>query len=484
MDYGVTDRGFVVKPFEVILREEQEDFRRAFGNDIDLSDTGIEGVYVRNQALKRTQLWEQLGKLYAIGDVDDSFGVYLDRLANFVNVQRLPASATQVYECLWAEEGTKLPKGHILRAGKAGTFKSAADIVAGKNSLLGFHLVVSEAAEGHTYQFAIDTEIISYTALSGDGKEQIRDGLKNSLGNIYSQGSYTVENKGEDGLIIHRSEGTVPFTLSSSDAMLEFPLLGVYSRYECTVTGAMIVPAGALNEIVSRVNGLDSAVNYASGITGRAVESDTDLRMGLGTRQKQATANEVAIQNEILKISGVEYARVYSNRDSIEVAGRPPKSYEAVVVGGDEQEIAELIFEKGPAGIQAFGNIVKDVTDSEGFHWGIGFSRPVNRYIWVKVDYSRNSEEDLPMGVVNAIQDNITAWSHTALNVGTDLIYQKMFRPVYDVRGIGFAAIKVAVSGGLNPPGEDEYRSENVEISEVEIAVLDRTRIIVRELAA
>jgi uncharacterized phage protein gp47/JayE len=484
MGYGVTDKGFIVKPFEVILREEQEDFRAAFGNDIDLSDTGIEGVYVKNQALKRAQLWEQLGKLYVIGDADDSFGVYLDRLANLVNVQRLPASATRVYECLWAEEETKLSKGHILRMGKTRTFKSTADVIAGKNSLLGFHLVVAEAVEGHTYQFTMDTEIISYTASGGDGKEQILDGLKTSLGEIYSQGTYTIENKGEDGFMIHRSEGIIPFALSSSDVMLEFPLLGVYSRYECTVTGAVIVPVGALNEIVTKVNGLDSVINYASGITGRAMESDTELRMDLGTRQKQATSNEVAIQNEIRKINGVEYARVYSNRDIVEVAGRPPKCYEAVVVGGDEQEIAETIFEKGPGGIQAFGSIVKDVVDSEGFHWNIGFSRPINKYIWVKVNYSRNSEEDLPMGVVSAIQDNIMIWSHTALNVGVDFIYQKMFRPVYDVQGIAFADIKVAVTDGLTNPVEDDYRSENITISEVEIAVLDRTRIIVQELAA
>jgi hypothetical protein len=204
--------------------------------------------------------------------------------------------------------------------------------------------------------------------------------------------------------------------------------------------------------------------------------------MSLGTRQKQATANEAAIQNEIFKVSGVEYARVYSNRDITEINGRPPKSYEAVVVGGDEQAIAELIFEKGPAGIQAFGNIVRDVVDSEGFHWDIGFSRPVNKYIWVKIDYSRNSEENLPVDVVSAIQENIIAWSQTALNVGVDIIYQKMFRPVYDVRGIGFAAIKVAVTIDLTPPAEDEYRSENVGINEAEIAVMDKTRIIVREL--
>jgi hypothetical protein len=287
-----------------------------------------------------------------------------------------------------------------------------------------------------------------------------------------------------DGLSVHSKVGLGAFSIASSDINLEFPLLGFFAVYTATKTGAVIVSIGALHEIVNKVNGLDSAINYASGVTGRAVESDTELRISLGNRQKQATANEVAIQNEILKVSGVEYARVYSNREIIEKDGRPPKSYESVVVGGDEQAIAELIFEKGPAGVQAFGNIVKDVVDSEGFHWDIGFSRPVNKYIWIKVDYSRNAEEDLPLGVVSAIQENIIAWGQAALNVGVDLIYQKMFRPVYDVQGIGFAAIKVAVTTDLTPPADADYSSENIEITEVEIAVLDKTRIAVQELTA
>lgn len=480
MDYGVTGKGFVAKPFEVILQEEQDDFRTAFGNDIDLSDTSIEGVYVKNQALKRTQLWEQLAKLYTTGDVDDSFGVYLDRLVNFINVERLAANATQVYECLWAEEGTVIPAGHLLRLASGQTFKIAGAATVSRLTLLGFLLAVKEAEAGHVYQLQINTTIISYTALAGDGEEQIQEGLAAAIEAAFP-GVFELLNT-DGGLVVHSRTGLQSFSMASSDVGLEFPLLGFYTVYTATKTGPIIVSIGALNEIASKVNGLDSAVNYASGITGRAMESDTELRMGLGTRQKQSTANEVAIQNEILKVSGVEYARVYSNRDIVKVDGRPPKSYEAVVVGGDEQEIAELIFEKGPAGVEAFGNIIKDVVDSEGFHWDIGFSRPKNRYVWVKVDYSQNSEEDLPLDVVSAIQDNIIAWGQAALNVGVDLIYQKMFRPVYDVRGIGFAAIKVAVTSDLTPPEDEDYLSKNIEINEVEIAVLDKARITVQEL--
>jgi uncharacterized phage protein gp47/JayE len=480
MDYGITDKGFIIKPFEVILQEEQEDFRTAFGNDIDLSDTSIEGVYIKNQALKKAQLWEQLGKLYAIGDVDDSFGIYRARRVNYVNVERLKANSTQVYECLWAEEGKVIPAGHLLRLASGQTFKIAGATTISRSTLLGFILAVKEVVVDHAYQLQINTSIITYTAAAGDEEKKIQAGIAASIETSFP-GIFDKQNA-DDGLTIHSKIGLEYFSMACSDENLEFPILGFFAVYTATKTGPIIVSIGALNEIVNKVNGLDSVINYASGITGRAVESDTELRMNLGNRQKQANGNEIAIQNEILKVAGVEYARVYSNREKEEIDGRPPKCYESVVVGGDEQEIAEKIFENGPGGIQAYGNIVKDVIDPEGFHWDVGFSRPVNKYIWIKVDYSRNPEEDLPLDVVGAIGDNIISWGQKSINVGVDLIYQKMFRPVYDVEGIGFAAIKVAVTTDLTPPVDTDYRSANVEINEVEIAVLDKTRIFVQEL--
>ncbi len=478
MNYGLTEKGFIIKPFEVILQEEQDDFRVAFGNDIDLSDTSIEGVYIKNQAIKRTQLWEQLGKLYAIGDVDDAFGIYLDRLVNFLNVERLPAGATRVYECLWAEEGTKIPANHLLRLPTGETFKisASAEVTVSRSTLLGFLLSVKEAAAGDTYQLQIDKAVINYSAVEGDDEQKIQDGIAEEIEKTFPD-IYEIENT-KDGLLVYAKIGLAPFSLTSSDKKIEFPLLGFYAVYTAVETGAIIVSIGALNEIVSKVNGLDSAVNYASGITGRDRESDTELRMNLAMRQKQATANEIAIQNEILKVDGVEYARVYSNRTNVDIKdGRPAKSYEAVVVGGDEQAIAEIIFEKGPAGIQPYGNITKKVVDSEGFTWDIGFSRPKNKYIWIKVEFSPNNEESLPTDMLSAIQDNIMAWSETAFNVGSDLIYQKLYRPVYDVQGIGFVDIKIAVTDSTTPDTDKDYKSENIEISEAEIAVLDKSRI-------
>jgi uncharacterized phage protein gp47/JayE len=478
-EFGITDRGFVVKPYEVIFKEEQQAFRGSFGNDIDLADDSIEGVYIRNQSLKIAQLWELLGGLYAIGDVDDAHGIYLDRLVNFVNVERLSSTNTEVRECLWAEEGKVIPKGNLLSLASGELFRLAEAHVVNRSTLLGFTLKVKEVEAFHLYQLQINNSIIAYSSLEDDAEPEIMAGLAAAIeAEFPGEYSLTVGY----ALEVHSIEGVDSFLMASSDINLQFPLLGYMAVYTAMQTGPIIVTIGALNKIVNKVNGLDHVTNYAPGVTGREKESDTELRMHLGIRQKQATANEIAIQNAIMTVTSVEYAKVYSNRDIVEHDGRPAKSYEAVVVGGDDQAIAEMIFERGPAGVQPFGNVVKDVVDIEGFHWDIGFSRPLNKYIWIKIGWLPNTEEDLPLNVVEAVQNSIMGWSASNMNVGVDLIYQKLFRPIYDILGIGYVEISLAVTDDLMAPGDADYHSENIQIGEVEIAAIDPSRIFVTRM--
>jgi uncharacterized phage protein gp47/JayE len=480
-EFGLTDRGFVVKPYNEILKEEQIAFQGAFGKDIDLSDESIEGVYIRNQALKISQLWEQLGGLYSIGDVDDAAAIYLDRLVNLVNVQRLPANQTRVYECLWMVEGTSVLRGHLVRIADGTLFKSANTITANRFTLLGFQLEIKTVLAYHYYRFTLDKQVVTYLAQPDEDEGMIQDGIAGVIEEMFP-GVYEFENLGKDGLKVHTNTGIRSFSIANADGFIGFPLLGAYSEYLCADTGEVTVTIGELNDIVSKVNGLESCINYAAGITGRRVESDTELRLNLGHRAKQATANEIAIENAVRRVSGVQYAKVYSNRDIIEIAGRPPKSFETVVVGGIDTDIAQTVFDKGPAGIQAFGNTVVDVQDSESFHWEIGFSRPVNKYIWIKIAFSKNTEEVFSVDAIEAIKDNIQSWAAGAQSVGVDFVYQKLFTPVYDVPGIGFADIKIAMTDDLTPPDDTDYASENLVIGQIEIAVVDESRIAIEEI--
>jgi uncharacterized phage protein gp47/JayE len=480
MEYGLTAQGFIAKPFEVILEEERDLFRQSFGQDIDIANDTPEGAYVANQAIKKAQLWEMAEGVWMAGDADSASGVYLDRLVGLVNVERRAAAATQVYTALWGDEGTAIQKGHLSRMPTGERFALAADVSLNREKLLGFSFKAAEVQTG-VYSFSLDGTVIAITAVEGDDEASIQQKLYDQIESIFP-GVYAAVNNGSDGMVIHASEGIVPFYLFCDDPKIAIISLGAFGLYNAVIPGPVFVSAGNLNEIVTNVSGLDSIVNYAAGITGRDAESDTELRIEKNKRQRQASGNEVAIENAVKEIPGVLYARVYSNRSMDIINGRPPKSYETVAMGGIDHAIAQTIFEKGPAGVEAFGNTTIVVTDSEGFDHTIGFSRPEPRYIWLKIAYQKNAEEEFPENGVELIKDNIDEWGAANREVGIDLIYQKLNRPVYDVPGIGFTDIKAAVTDDLTPPDASAYASQNVTINDRQIGLIDKARIEVQEL--
>jgi hypothetical protein len=280
-------------------------------------------------------------------------------------------------------------------------------------------------------------------------------------------------NRGDDGMEIYRIDGRSLFSLEFADAKMEIIFLGARGIYSAQIPGRVYVQAEKLTGIVSSVSGLDHIVNYADGIT----ESDTELRLNLNARQIQGSSSETAIANAVGNVRDVSYVKVYPNRSRETVDGRPPNSFEAVVVGGDDGEIAKAVFDTGPAGIRPFGNTAVVVYDSQNNPWDIGFSRPKNRYIWIKLQVVRYSEESFPVDGVEQLKNNIARWSSGNLAIGTDVLYQRFNTPIYQVQGVATAGITIAVTDDLTPPSQSAYTSANISINNVEIARVDISRI-------
>jgi len=480
MEYGLTEKGFIAKPFSVLLQEEREAWKVAFGYEIDTSTDTPEGAYIGVQVAKLAQLWEMMEGLYAVGDPDTASGIHLDRLCSLVNVEREKAEATRVYAALWGDEGTPINSGSLAKMSVSGElFGLQESITINRNRLLGFQFKIATLDIG-LYSFSINGTVISYNATEDDTEETVQVGILEKIESVFT-GVFEVINHGDNGIEIHSKEGFIPFVLFCDDSKIEIVSLGALGIYRAVVSGALFVGTGTLNKIVSNVSGLDRIVNYAAGITGREKESDPELRREKNNRQRQASSNEIAIKNEIKKVPGVLYCEVYSNRSHEPNDGRPPNCYEAIVIGGMDQEIAEAIFRKGPGGIQPFGNTIVKVKDIENTSWDIGFSRPENKYIWIKIVIKKNPEEDFPANGIELIKNNIEKWGAENLEVGANFIYQKLNNPIYEVNGISLADIKVAITNNLTAPEEEDYAEQNLEINERQIALIDRTRIIITE---
>ena len=477
--FGLTERGFIAKTFPVILEEEREAWKAAFGYDIGTSTDTPEGAYIGNLAIKITQLWEVIEGLWAIGDTDSAHGVYLDRLLSLIDVERRGAQPTRVFAALWGDEGTRVIAGHLTKMISGEQFALLQSVTINRNRLLGFTLKVIEVSIG-TYNLVIDGTVINHNVTEELTKKEILQGIFESIQKVFP-GAFAAEFLEDDEIEIRFLNGINPFALYTGDQKLEITSLGALGIYRASIPGPTFCGIGTLNRIVTNVRGLHKVINYSAGITGRLKESDTELRLAKVNRQVLASANELAIQNAVERVAGVLFCRVFSNRTMYHANGRPPKSFEAIVIGGLEEEIAEAILHKGPAGIEPFGNKFVEIRDQEGTPWKIGFSRPENRYLWLRITIVKSSEEDFPRNGIELMKDNIVKWGLRNLRIGRAFKYQRLHDSIHAVSGILHARVEVTATDTLQPPEESTYAIQNIKMNERQIALIDKTRIKIDE---
>lgn len=256
-------------------------------------------------------------------------------------------------------------------------------------------------------------------------------------------------------------------------------------EFEALSEGAVPAVASTVNTIVTPVSGWDTVDNTDAGVIGREEETDAELRL----RREQSLAiigagTVESIRSRIINtLTDVTECAVFENTADITdpVSNRPPHSLEIVVLGGDDQEIADLIWQIKPGGIQLYNNpsggVTKTVVDSNGDNQTIYFTRPTTMYAHVKVDINTYStEETFPLDGVDQIKAAILEYSSN-LSMGKDMLIQRWYSPVYSVAGLA----DVTISHAITPaPGDTpSWQTTNIEILATEDVDLSLARITV-----
>jgi uncharacterized phage protein gp47/JayE len=256
-------------------------------------------------------------------------------------------------------------------------------------------------------------------------------------------------------------------------------------EFEALAYGAVPAVASTVTTIVTPVSGWDTVDNTDAGVIGREEETDAELRQRREQSLSVIGAGTVeSIRSRIINtITEVTECAVFENTADITdpVSNRPPHSLEIVVLGGDDQEIADLIWQIKPGGIQLYNNpsggVTKTVVDSNGDNQTIYFTRPTTMYAHVKVDINTYStEETFPLDGVDQIKAAILEYSSN-LSMGKDMLIQKWYSPVYSVPGLS----DVTISHAITPaPGDTpSWETTNIEILATEDVYLSLARITV-----
>ena len=257
-----------------------------------------------------------------------------------------------------------------------------------------------------------------------------------------------------------------------------------------TEDGALEAGAGTVVKIVTPVAGWSAVTNVGAATVGTEGETDEELR----ARQQASTSASAqsiieSIYSAISNLEGVTYCRVYQNITlEADARGIPAKSIAVIVQGGDEDEIAEVIFNRNPlAG--TFGTTTVTITDAQGFTYDVNFSRPVEVEIYVAVAvtvvnsalWPSDGDDRIKAAIVDFSTSGARAlgvplgYDQNGYIVGESVYASELYLPVGSVLGTKITEIVVGETA-VPAPSADEVL---VEWNEVAVFAIARIEVVV-----
>ena len=483
----LTEKGFELKRLEEIKEGIESDLRSALGNGINLGSTELLGQQVGILAERFARVHELAQDVYFAFSPNSANGKSLDDVAAITNVFRLPGLPSTASVIAYGAQGTLIPAGSqvSVEGNPDAIFETTSDYVIGAGVDEVQEITFNTVPDAGDFTLVYDGEetvAIPFTAVALDVQNALNN--LNALQNTSVSGDFTngfeVSFGGQDGQKPQPSLTVGSNTLKTAgiDVVIQIAettpgvLPNVTMQVQAIEDGPTQAFANTLTVIETPVAGWEAVTNPLDAKLGRNIETDAEFRLRRSlSLANPGTATVEAIRSRLLQLVDVKAAVVYENITMLpDGAGRPPKSFEAIVLGGDNQEIADLIWQVKPAGIETYGSELEQVIDSQGFVHDIEFSRPIEKEIWIIVNVTKNVE--FPVNGDLAIKENLLDYAQKNLSIGDDVITVQLYCPVTDVAGVVDAEILI---GLVNPPVSDA----NIPIAENEIAIFDSSRITV-----
>lgn len=474
-EYGVTDKGFVLKRYDTILSEMQTAVSNSLGFDVSQNPQSmLNAALLVPFADKLATLWETAQESYYAKYPSTATGVNLDNACQYGSVYREGNVQTKYVLHVTAVDGTEIPNNSLIASNTNPTVQlkcaTATTITRSKCHAIQIKTVKVKAG---AYQIQINAKMYAYTAKTTDTAETILKGLVTALKGATE---YTAAYDDEtslltitDSLDVRENEVVLSNNLTTETVTGCVP-------YMTESYGEVSLPTGSITKIVSNVTGLKSIINNVEPDLGQLQESDAKLRLSYAEKKyHSATALAEAIESYILsEVDDTKAVRVYENAtDVTDSENRPPHSIEVVVDGGNTDAVASAIQKKKSGGIYTVGDIRVSVLGKYGDVIDIGFNRPENVYVWVKVEITQgkvsiDSEyEDIVKNLILTGED---------LTIGDSFLSQNYISPIYAaLPGIKYCDIKVAT--GTDTEKQTTYTSGNIDVTQRQVVDLSSARI-------
>ncbi|MCD7826357.1 MAG: hypothetical protein LUH14_10420 [Clostridiaceae bacterium] len=476
-EYGVTDKGFVIKRLDVILEELHSELSEQFGFNTRLDSQSFLNVLITTCGGKFAELWEVLQDSYYAKYPSTAEGANLDNAVQYGGIRRSPNKYSYYKLHCTGDDGTVVREGAVVATNTAPQKKLAAvsEFEITRDNFNCASVRVAAAAEGEIYSVSINGVQYSYTSSSDDELSIIK-----GLYSVVAPDGYTVSVNESDITLDISDETTARSGILVLSDNLTTSSVTVLADFATVDYGKLIFPNGTITVMVTNISGFNEVNNLISPTYGRIQETDVELRHSYIAKSAIRSTRMIdSICSQLINnVDNVESATGYENdTDDTDEEGRPPHSVEIIVDGGDEAEIASIILEKKAAGIQTYGDITVSVATEYGDSVPISFNRPEYIYVWMKVTLDADSSY-LPTNFANLTIDSIVE-DAAQLQAGDNLLSQTFNEGIYTtVGGVTYVDIKCASTTSKDYiPTDDEYTKVNVTVTSRQKIVVSDTRI-------
>lgn len=242
-------------------------------------------------------------------------------------------------------------------------------------------------------------------------------------------------------------------------------------------TGPIEAVAGTITTIFTPVTGWSTVTNVGDAVPGFNEESDEELR----ARRNRSTAlsgqNIIdAIAAQLEAVDDVISVLVLENDTDIDpdANGVPAHSVEAVVRGGDAEDIKDVLLQNKVPGIPFTGNTNVPAEDSQGVPVDINYTIPVD--VPIQVEITLVTDSGYPADGDDQIAQNIIDYAAgifingRGFGVSDDVILSELYTPINFVPGHFVTDLRIAKT--VDPLG-----TTNIPIDIRELSTFDAADI-------
>ena len=239
--------------------------------------------------------------------------------------------------------------------------------------------------------------------------------------------------------------------------------------------GPIEVGASTVTKIVTVIAGWDTVTNSAAGATGRDIEPDGELRNRMKESYAMNANGTVAnIQANLAQLDGVLDCIVLENFTNLKQTQYElelePHSIAVCIVGGEDADIARVIFERKSGGCGTNGDTEVTYIDTEHFNASYTYKivRPTAVDFSVKVEFF---DDDMNAETQAAVKEAITKdflgeLENSRVTLASTVYASRFYQYVQSVTTAPIKAITVGLDDGALGASVDVPANESPTISD------------------